>query len=159
MVVSRLDAGGTPDAGFGSGGSAIIDFDTPGQRRTDFGTSVAVLADGRIVVGGQSLVPDGSVRAFAFALARLTSEGVLDPTFGTGGKVLTQMPLGGVPRESVLRSLVARPDGTVIAGGTVYTAINIGQKATTPSSGTPRPAPSTQPSAAVGSPRSVPRMN
>ena len=41
--------------------------------------------DNKIVLGGRS----GDYPSFDFAIARYTSTGQLDQTFGTGGKVLT----------------------------------------------------------------------
>ena len=56
---------------------------TPFGAQDDVGRAVAVQADGRTVVAGQSSNrsnPD-------FALARCSDNGTLDSSFGTGGKL------------------------------------------------------------------------
>jgi uncharacterized delta-60 repeat protein len=61
---------------------------TPILSSGDFATGAAIDAQGRIVAAGSALQGDNS----AFALARYTSAGVLDPSFGIAGngKVVTQ---------------------------------------------------------------------
>ena len=56
----------------------------------DQATSVALQTDGKIVAAGYS--ENGSDEVFA--VLRYATDGSLDPTFGTGGKVTTD--LGGV---------------------------------------------------------------
>ena len=58
---------------------------TPIGSSADVGNSVAVQSDGKIIVAGYS--HNGSNDDFA--LVRYTAAGVLDPSFGTGGKVTT----------------------------------------------------------------------
>ena len=100
----RLNPDGTGDASFGAGGGV----------RTDVGglafvTSVVLQADGRIVVGGSSSTgPSGT-----FALARHLPDGRLDPSFGTGGLVRTDVAPG---LESVY-AMALQPDGRIVAAG------------------------------------------
>jgi uncharacterized delta-60 repeat protein len=61
VAVARLDADGSPDATFGAGGKATVDF---GGIAT-FGNAVALAPNGRIVVAGQRSGSDD------FALTRL----------------------------------------------------------------------------------------
>src|SRR5262249_46886282 len=71
-------AAGDLDFRFGNGGVAITDF----SQTDDYAYSVAVQADGKIVLSGQSGVyPD-----LHSALVRYNRSGRLDSTFGTGGK-------------------------------------------------------------------------
>ena len=78
--------------------------------------AVAIQPDGKIVAGGQR---DGlgSTRDPAessdFALARYKPNGRLDPSFGTGGRVLTDFGLS----FDELDALVLQPDGKIVAGG------------------------------------------
>jgi uncharacterized delta-60 repeat protein len=73
-------AAGDLDPRFGNGGVAITDF----AQTDDYAYSVAVQADGKIVLSGQSGVyPD-----LHSALVRYNRNGRLDSTFGTGGKVV-----------------------------------------------------------------------
>ena len=78
--VLRLDADGSPDTSFGPGGFRSVDFGTKFQEADD----IAIQPDGKIVAAGKSL-PNGGLASYA--LARLNTDGSLDTSFGTGGKV------------------------------------------------------------------------
>ena len=83
FTVVRYDAAGALDPTFGAGGVAATDFpDTKeGLRLQLFG--LALQPDGKIVaVGGGG---------FLIALARFTADGTLDATFGTAGRVTTDL--------------------------------------------------------------------
>jgi uncharacterized delta-60 repeat protein len=60
VAVARLNANGSPDATFGTGGKATVDFGV-----ATFGNAVALAPNGRIVVAGQKTGADD------FAVARL----------------------------------------------------------------------------------------
>jgi uncharacterized delta-60 repeat protein len=79
FALMRLSASGSPDGTFGSGGLVTTGFTT----QDDFGRAVAIQADGRIVVAGQSSNKSNS----DFAVARYGTNGALDASFGTGGKL------------------------------------------------------------------------
>jgi uncharacterized delta-60 repeat protein len=74
MFVLKLTPAGVPDPTFGSGGTAVIP--TVGSTA---GHAIAVQADGRIDVVGETSSPEGPV------VARLLADGSFDPTFGTAG--------------------------------------------------------------------------
>lgn len=85
MLVARFTAAGALDASFGGGtGFTRITFGTG----SEYGQALAIQSDGKILVAGYARI--GMV--FEFAIARVDQSGALDPTFGTGGKVLT--PIG-----------------------------------------------------------------
>jgi uncharacterized delta-60 repeat protein len=84
FAVVRYTATGFLDTSFGNGGKIMTDF----GNSYDNGASVALQADGMIIVGGSSL-NDPINGTFNFALARYTPAGVLDASFGSGGKVVT----------------------------------------------------------------------
>ena len=79
---------------------------------TDYGVSVAVQGDGKIIVTGY--FSNGSNDDLA--LARYTTAGALDPGFGTGGKVITAFGSGTDQGYSV----AVQGDGKIIVAG--YTA-------------------------------------
>jgi uncharacterized delta-60 repeat protein len=79
MAVMRLNANGSADTSFATGGRALVDFSSV----DNFGMAVKPLADGRILIGGNG----GYDADSRIAIARLTPAGALDPTFGTGGLV------------------------------------------------------------------------
>jgi uncharacterized delta-60 repeat protein len=86
MAVVRLLTHGGLDATFGSGGRTFID----NAGRVDYGWGVGVDAANRIVVSGFASTGT-SAATTDFAVARLTTSGMLDPSFGIGGKVTTDV--------------------------------------------------------------------
>jgi uncharacterized delta-60 repeat protein len=82
FLVRVKAADGDLDATFGVGGKVITDFFGGG----DFGNSVAVQPDGKIIVPGRVVTPDGYSD---FGLARYNGDGTPEATFGIGGKVTT----------------------------------------------------------------------
>jgi uncharacterized delta-60 repeat protein len=101
FLVARYDAAGTLDESFGTGG---ISTATVGP--SSGGTSVAIQSDGKIVVGG------GTTEGWTFALARFSPDGTLDPGFGSGGKVITNVGI-----NSSINDLAIQPDGKIVVGG------------------------------------------
>jgi uncharacterized delta-60 repeat protein len=109
FVVARFDATGVLDGSFGSSGIVITDF----RGFNDSGAQLVIQPDQRIVVGGIALkaATDGG----NFGLARYKTDGTLDPTFGVGGKVMTDF---GASSNSG-QALVLQPDGKLVVGGWV----------------------------------------
>ena len=126
FFAARFNADGTPDLAFGAGGrTAAVDF----TRRPDRATGIAVMPDGKIVVGGETdTIEQGGFSGYVssassasssrFGLAGFNADGTVNTNFGTGGKVATAI-LGGF---SWVRRLAAGPGGTVVAAGTVMKA-------------------------------------
>jgi uncharacterized delta-60 repeat protein len=108
FIVSRYNANGTLDTTFGSGG--IVSTDITGQN--DRGEAVVVQPDGKIVVGGIGY----SGPQFDWVLARYNPDGMLDSTFGVGGKVNIDMGPGSY---NEVWDLVLQPDGKILAGGNI----------------------------------------
>jgi uncharacterized delta-60 repeat protein len=107
--VVRFTATGAIDATFSS---PTFDFVGEGQANTgDVTAAVAIFPNGQVMLGASHFA--GGFTNELFALARLNSNGSLDPGFGTGGIVTTNV--GGV--EGVA-ALVVQPDGKIIAVGT-----------------------------------------
>jgi uncharacterized delta-60 repeat protein len=92
------------DPRFGTGGKVTTDFG-PGS---DGAYAVAVQADGKIVTAGTSGLGD-------FALARYNPDGSLDPSFGAGGMVTTDIGAGGF---DAAYSVALQADGKIVAAGT-----------------------------------------
>src|SRR5256886_6541667 len=80
-------AAGDLDLHFGSGGMVQTDF----SGGDDYGFGVKVQSDGKTVVVGES----GVYPLFHSALTRYTRNGILDQTFGTGGKIVAALDFGG----------------------------------------------------------------
>lgn len=112
--VTRLDSDGTPDTGFGANGFTYYnhsDLNNPNLWDT-WVRSIAIQADGKIIIGG-ACENTTSMYDEKFALGRLLPNGTLDPSFGTDGKVMIDLP---TDLERISKVLV-QPDGKIIAAG------------------------------------------
>lgn len=106
LVVARMNADGSTDAGFGANGKVTTSF---GNRFASV-YDVTVLSSGKILASGAYF--DGVMDNFA--LARYNSDGTLDATFGASGIVLTQITRGFVFHNSVIEV----DNGQIIVCGT-----------------------------------------
>lgn len=107
-------ADGDLDPTFGSGGKEIIQVQ-PDVR--DFAKAVAVQPDGKIVLGAE--LGDFSLNTNSAVLIRLNPDGSLDPTFGSGGKVINS-------GQRHVPALAIQPDGKIVtAGATSVQGINL----------------------------------
>ncbi len=110
-----LDDGGPQDTTLGDyfGTNGFVTTDFGGSH--DYGRSIAVQADGKIVVAGSS---DQGATGTDFALARYNSDGSLDENFGTNGKVTTDFgsSSGNISSEQVYSVTIDADDKIVVAG-------------------------------------------
>ena len=106
--VVRYNTNGTLDSTFGFGGIVTSDFGDTG----DFGYSVAVQSDGKIVVAGES----DAGGDYDFTVARYLPGGSLDSGFGTSGRVFTRMG----DANSAANGVVVQSDGRIVAAGYSY---------------------------------------
>ena len=109
--VSRLQANGTLDTTFGTGG--LTTFPTVNFTRfVPF--NLAIQTDGMIVLVGEMLTTGTAQRVPA--VQRYTATGQLDTTFGTGGT--TQLASANPSSaSSSLRDVIAMPDGKIYVAG------------------------------------------
>lgn len=98
---------GIPPLRYNSNGTVEMIFQTSGNY---FGLSVAIQPNGKIVAAGGEIVGGPS----NFATVRYNNNGMLDTSFGTGGKVLTSFT-----SSTGVAALALQSDGKVLAGGTV----------------------------------------
>ena len=101
----RYNADGSLDTPFGVDGKVITDF----NNGSDWGYDIAIQSDGKIVVAGFSNHSGND----DFALARYNSDGNLDVTFGTGGKVTTDF--GGQTNRGW--AVAIQSDGKIVVAG------------------------------------------
>src|SRR5262249_31124309 len=90
FAVARYNPNGTLDTTFGSNHNGMVTTDFGG---TDKAQSVVLQPDGKVLVGGwteDSRYPFPTSAA-NFALARYNPDGTLDSTFGSAGKVITDV--------------------------------------------------------------------
>jgi uncharacterized delta-60 repeat protein len=138
---------GTLDSSFAPGGA-----DGDGRLTFNLASSfdalrgVALQPDGKIV-------GSGTVGSPGFGLARMTSSGSLDSSFGGDGLVSTSF---GVPGQNVAAGVALEPDGRLVAAGGPFNAQNgsdffvaryvaVGSLVTPPPTTTTPPATTTTP--------------
>ena len=98
---------GDLDTTFGTGGKVLTDF---GSSSNDIAQAVAVQEDGKIVVAGYSDANGG----YEFAVSRYTRTGAPDMSFGSGGKVLTDVGGGGNDNAT---AIAVQKDGKIVVAG------------------------------------------
>jgi uncharacterized delta-60 repeat protein len=104
-------ADGDLDPTFGTGGMLMTDI----HRSTDLANAVAIQADGKLVVVGQTY-QNNDYSTEDFVVARYNTDGTLDNTFGSRGRVRTDFPgLAAVPS-----SVVIQPDGKIVVAGGAF---------------------------------------
>ena len=126
FVLARYNADGPLDKTFNPNPSAtqdcpgtllvvgckgVVAAQPGGNGTSNRARSVIVQPDGKYVVGG--FAKTGLVTRFA--LVRYNVNGSLDTTFGSSGKVVTAVGVGGV---SGVSALALQDDGKIIAAGT-----------------------------------------
>jgi uncharacterized delta-60 repeat protein len=111
FALARYNTQGTLDTSFGNGGKVTTDF----SGSLDVAEAAAPETDGKIIVAGQS----DAAGSGDFAVARYDSHGVLDATFGSGGKVTTDVAGGG----DVANAVALQANGKIVAAGTSGRAV------------------------------------
>jgi uncharacterized delta-60 repeat protein len=116
FVLVRYTATGALDPSFGNGGIVVTSF--PGQG--SYANDVALQPDGKIVAAGTDFVNFSTEESSNtdFAIARYTSSGALDTSFGNGGGVVTDF--AGFNDD--VFAIVVQPDGKLVAAGSAKDA-------------------------------------
>jgi uncharacterized delta-60 repeat protein len=112
FCIARFNSNGTLDTSFGSSGIVI----QPIGSSDDIGYSLAIQSDGKILLGGYCYT--GSY--YDLCIARYNSNGTLDTTFGSSGKVI--QPISSSYDD--VYSLAIQPDGKILLGGFCYNGSN-----------------------------------
>jgi len=104
-------ADGDLDPLFGTGGMLMTDL----GKSTDIAQAVAIQADGKLVVVGTTY-KNNDFSGEDFVVTRYNTDGLLDNSFGKGGKVRTDFPgLAAVPSSVVIQS-----DGKIVVAGGAF---------------------------------------
>ena len=113
FILARFNADGSLDTGFGVGGKVTTDMGS--GFRSEEAQAVAIQPDGRIVVVGYAAIdtaPPAPRPPATFALARYNTDGSLDTSFGSGGKVS-----GNV--NGLAYAVRVQADGKIVVAGDV----------------------------------------
>ncbi len=109
FTLLRYNADGTLDTSFG-GGDGIVTTAVSDGTRSDFGETVTVLSDGKILASGSLTTSGGGAD---FVLLKYNADGTLDTSFGGGdGIVITT---GDAAAEAL--DMVVQPDGKILIAG------------------------------------------
>ena len=115
MSVTRFNADGAVDAGFGAKGTATVNV-AQGGKAVELARGVVVQGDGKVVIAGpvehDPAASGDAAKDTDIALARFDHSGRLDPAFGTGGVVRLDLSTG-----------VA--EGTAFRGDTVWGLVKL----------------------------------
>jgi uncharacterized delta-60 repeat protein len=120
LLVARYNPNGTLDSSFGTAGTTTTEFSqtTPRGiiRFNAQGTAVVLQTDGKIVVAG-TLSDPNQPRVSRVSLVRYNTDGSLDSSFGTAGKVLVE--LTGLRSDALVQAVAVRlqPDGKILVAG------------------------------------------
>ena len=112
FLLVRYKANGRLDTSFGKGGKVTTDI----AGAYDRASALVVQPDGKLVAAGLAQRPspsDTNTVTYGIALVRYGPNGMLDRTFGQGGKVTSDFG----SNESA-DGLVLQPDGKLVVGGT-----------------------------------------
>lgn len=99
--VLRLNADGTLDSSFGINGYSDIAFDFYSTDESEFPQSIYEDTDGKLIITG--IIENTANTIGQVGTARINSDGTIDPSFGTNGKVVTQLGILGIGR-SILKT-------------------------------------------------------
>ncbi len=120
MTIWRYNSDGTPDTSFNTSGYAVHNS-AAGGTGSDGGYSVAIQADGKVVVGGLSFNAAGN---FDMTIWRYNANGTLDTTFNGTGFLFHDSAAGGNANDMAY-SIVLQADGKIVATGySAQTATN-----------------------------------
>lgn len=103
IMVARFNPDGSLDGTFGAGGTVFTDIGVD-----DFGESVVIQTNGKILVGGSAAIGENFED---FALVRYNADGGLDTSFANGG--ISTHDLGG--EANGLTDLALQSDGKIVA--------------------------------------------
>ena len=116
FAVARLNADGSLDtATFGAGtGKTVVAFDLGGSN-ADFGASLALKSNGKIVVGGYvATATDGT----DFAILQLNTDGTRDTSFNLTGRATVGFNLAGsTTKDDTATRVAVDPQGRILIAG------------------------------------------
>ena len=140
FALTRHDANGNLDTGFGTGGIVTTDLGTP----TDEAFDMAAHPDGGFVVVGRT---DATGSNRDFGVVRYKADGNPDTGFGGDGIVTTDF----AGQADQANAVAVQPDGKIVVAGLATTGGSTPPTATSRSPATTPTARSTRASAATAS--------
>lgn len=117
IVVAGLSVSDFAIARYNTNGSLDTSFDSDGKVTTHFGgwdsgQAIVIQPNGRILVAGLSFVQVGINTLIDIAIARYNTDGSLDVTFDSDGKLLTD-----IDTRDNATSIALQSNGKIVVGG------------------------------------------
>jgi uncharacterized delta-60 repeat protein len=109
FALARYNPDGSLDTSFGIGGKTTTSI----EGNNEYANSLVIQSDGKIIAAGYSLNQTGTRNDNDFALVRYNTNGSLDTSFGTGGKVTTAIGSG----YDNINTIAIQGDGKIVAAG------------------------------------------
>jgi uncharacterized delta-60 repeat protein len=109
LLVARLNADGSLDPAFGSGGWTL-------SNAAEFTTALALQGDGKVIASGDHYASGGS----EVVLTRFNADGGVDSSFASAGTLATQLGVGCsvcASPQSEIEALAVQPDGRILGAG------------------------------------------
>lgn len=110
FAVARFNINGPVDTGFGTNGITVVSNFSIGS--TDESSSVKLNSNGDIILAGTSIT---LTNHFCFAIAKFDSTGAIYTSFGTNGKVTTNLSTFSI--KLTCNSMAIQSDNKIILGG------------------------------------------
>ncbi len=126
-AVARLAANGTLDTSFNGTGELTYTYNLGGDIED---SAAAVTLDGNqiVIAGATTQEPSGSGSTTLYAsdltVTRLNSDGSFDTSFNGSGKYMLSLSQAGIAFNCWAASVVARPSGSLLIGGSASQRIN-----------------------------------
>lgn len=108
FAIARYNEDGSLDESFGDDGRVTTVISENGN----YIEGLLILEDGKILVSGY--IYDGA--QFKIALARYNSDGSLDNTFNTDGKLILELG----PGDTFAHDMKLQPDGKIVLAGSIF---------------------------------------
>lgn len=106
FAIARYNTDGSLDVTFSGDGKVRVNL----SRYYDAAWGIAVQTDGKVVAAGDYSIGSGNS---GFAVLRFDESGVLDPTFGGDGKIVTQF----TKHDDGVAGLALQGDGKILVSG------------------------------------------
>jgi uncharacterized delta-60 repeat protein len=121
FTLCRYNTNGSLDTSFSGDGKVTTDF----SSGLDYGQSVNIQSDGKILVAGYTQNPNTGLTDFA--LARYNTNGSLDTSFSGDGKVTTNLfsDIHYANSFDKGENVLIQPDGKIIVAGSCSAGYNI----------------------------------
>ncbi|MDI1256252.1 MAG: T9SS type A sorting domain-containing protein [Flavobacterium sp.] len=113
FAVARYNSDGTPDTTFGLTGLVQTDF----NNNFDNGRAVAIQADGKIILAGETQMSNADKQHFG--VVRYNTDGSIDTSFGINGLVTAYFPVFGNSFSYPVCVRVMPDDKILIGGGNI----------------------------------------